>query len=87
VYDVEREKLMPPERPRPAETSRGSFVPILMLLVPLFFLIVGIVALSGLAGLYILAAIASVPAFMLMHYLLWGYWLGRHIRDEQQDED
>jgi hypothetical protein len=88
VYDVEREKPMPPERPRPPEASRGgSFVPILMVLVPLLFLIVGIVALAGLAGLYILAAIASVPAFLLMHYLLWGYWLGRHIQEDHEDED
>jgi hypothetical protein len=88
VYDVEREKPLPPDRPRPQEASRGgSFLPVLMVLVPLFFLIVGVVALSGLAGLYILAVIASVPAFMLMHYLLWGYWLGKSIHEDQDEED
>jgi hypothetical protein len=88
VYDVEREKPLPPERPRPPEDrGTGSFLPVLMVLVPLFFLIVGVVALSGLAGLYILAVIASVPAFLLMHYLLWGYWLGKNIHEDEENDD
>ncbi len=33
-----------------------------------------------------LAVVACVPAFMILHYLLWGYWLSKSMqRDEPAD--
>ena len=91
MYDVERDIPTRPERPQmPAhKPGGGSLLPIILVLVPLLILMMGIVAFTGLAGLLMMAVIASVPAFMFLHYLLWGYWLGKSIRevdDEERDE-
>ena len=88
MYDVERDIPTRPEPPLPATRTPGggSLVPVFMVLVPLVLLIVGVVAFTGLAGLLMIAAIASVPAFMVLHYLLWGYWLGKSIRDANDDD-
>jgi hypothetical protein len=87
VYDVERDKPTKPERPPPPErrSGGGSLLPVMLVLAPLLILIVGVVAFTGLAGLLMVAVIASVPAFMMLHYLLWGYWLGKNIHDEEED--
>lgn len=88
VYDLERDKPIRPERPpASAPKSTGSVLPVMMVLAPLFLLVMGVVAFTGLAGLLILAAIACVPAFMMLHYMLWGYWLGKSIRDEAESDE
>jgi hypothetical protein len=86
VYDVERDKPTKPERPPPPERrpAGGSLLPVMLVLGPVLILIVGVVAFTGLAGLLMVAVIACVPAFMVLHYLLWGYWLGKNIRDEEE---
>ena len=87
MYDAPRDIPPKPERPPiPDPKPGGSFFPIVMVLVPLLLLTIGIVAFTGLAGLLMLAVIASVPAFMMLHYLLWGHWLGKSIRDAHQQE-
>jgi hypothetical protein len=88
VYDLEHENLRRPEPPGPPRKSSGSFLPIVLVLVPLGILILGILAFTGKAGLLMFAVIASVPAFMILHYFLWGYWLGKNLREtERQGED
>jgi hypothetical protein len=87
VFDVERDKPIRPEPPpMPQPASRRSLVPVVMVVVPLAIFIAGIAAFTGKAGLLILAVIACVPAFVMLHYLLWGYWLGRSLREAQQRE-
>jgi hypothetical protein len=81
VYDVERDNPTRPEPPTHPRKPGGSLLPVMMVAVPLLILIVGVVALTGKAGLLMVAVIAAVPAFMLLHYLLWGYWLGKSLRD------
>lgn len=89
MYDVERDIPTRPERPQtPArKPGGGSLLPVILVLVPLLILMVGIVAFTGLAGLLMMAVIASVPAFMFLHYLLWGYWLGKSIRDAEDSKE
>jgi hypothetical protein len=95
VYDVERDKPKRPDPPPMGEQRRRrSLLPVVMVAVPLVIFAAGIVIFTGKAGLLILAAIASVPAFVLLHYLLWGYWLARSMRgpdepdgDQGQDAD
>jgi len=86
VYDVEHDQPTRPERPPPPQRNPGggSLLPVALVVIPLLILIVGVVTFTGLAGLLMLAVIACVPAFMLLHYLLWGYWLGKNIDDEEQ---
>jgi hypothetical protein len=78
VYDVERQV---PKRPEPPEGQRrrSSLGPVLLVVVPLAILILGVVAFTGRAGLLMLAVIASVPAFLMFHYLLWGHWLRKSL--------
>jgi len=86
VYDVERQ----PQRPDfpPQAKSKSSLWPVVMVLVPLVLMIVGIVAFTGRAGLLMLAVVACVPAIMMLHYVLWGYWLNKTIRpDERRDPE
>lgn len=88
MYDVEHDNPRRPEPPGPPPKSSGSFLPVILVLVPLAILILGILAFTGKAGLLMFAVIASVPAFMILHYLLWGYWLRKSLRDgERQSED
>ncbi len=89
VYDLERDKPTRPERPPPPvrKPGGGSLLPVMLVLVLILILIVGVVAFTGLAGLLMVAVIASVPAFMMLHYLLWGYWLGKNIRDAEESQE
>jgi hypothetical protein len=80
VYDVKR-----PERPEPPQRqSKKSLWPVVIVLLPLLLLIAGIVAFTGRAGLLMLAAVSCVPAFLMLHYLLWGHWLSKTIRPEER---
>jgi hypothetical protein len=87
VYDTER-PLRPerPERPEPVP-RKSSLLPVVMVLVPIAVFVTGIVAFTGQAGLLMLAAIACIPAFMALHYLLWGHWLSKNIRQEAADAE
>ena len=48
--------------------------------------IVTLVALTGLAGLYIILAISGVLGFAALHYVLWGWWLTNKIRRDQESK-
>jgi Flp pilus assembly protein TadB len=70
-----------------SEAARGSLMSLLLaaffglaILVGLFFITLGavgpIVVIGG--GVFALAA---------FHYIVWGWWLSRYIRDEVAEED
>jgi hypothetical protein len=84
VYDVERY----PQRPElpPERKSKSSLLPVVLVLVPLLLMIVGIVAFTGRAGLLMLAVVAAVPAFLMLHYVLWGYWLSKIIKANGEED-
>ncbi len=84
MYDTERPRR--PQRPEPMP-RKSSLLPVVMVLVPIAVFITGVVAFTGLAGLLMLAAIACIPAFMVLHYFLWGYWLSKSIRQEATDDE
>jgi hypothetical protein len=87
VYDLERDNLRRPESPGSAPRSKSSLLPVVLVIVPLGILVLGAVAFAGRAGLLMLAVVAAIPAFVAAHYLLWGRWLMRSLRDTQDDED
>ncbi len=77
-----------PERPAPpAAHSKSSLIPVVMVLVPLGMLLTGVVALAGRTGLLMIGVAALIPAFMFLHYLLWGRWLMRSLRQSPPDDD
>jgi len=88
VYDVRRGK---PDFEKAAERarSRGSLLPVLVVLAFGVTLVVGLIALTGLAGIYIILAVSCVLGFAAMHYVLWGWWLTDKLRrqDESERED
>jgi hypothetical protein len=73
----------PPEQPKP----RSSLLPVvltigvtLLICTALFFLT------SGFFGLVIVMG-GAIFAFAAVHYVLWGWWLSKMIRDEVDAED
>lgn len=95
MYDAERpqhpESSRGPERPArpepPQRTSTGSLLPVVMVAAPLLVLITGLVAFTGRAGLLMLAVIAAIPAFVMLHYLLWGRLLSKNLGKHAQSEE
>ena len=73
---------MPLDESKP---SRDSLWPVLIVLALGVSLVIGVVAITGLAGLLVVLAICGVVGFMAMHYLLWGWWLAKRIRENEED--
>jgi Na+-driven multidrug efflux pump len=69
------------------KASRGSLIPVLLVLGFALAILVGVIALTGIAGLFIVLAISSVLAFAAVHYVLWGWWLTRHLRAREPEND
>ncbi len=61
-------------------------MPVAFVLGSLVMMALLIVACAGPAGLYVLLAIAGVAAFAMLHYVLWGAWLAKSIRQADADE-
>ena len=58
-----------------------------MVLVPLAVLLMGVVALAGRAGLLMIGVAAAIPAFMFLHYLLWGRWLLKSLKRQPPEDE
>jgi hypothetical protein len=86
VYDIRRGN---PEFDELAANRRGdgSWLAVLIVLGFGVTVVVGLIALTGVAGLYIVLALAGVLGFAAFHYLLWGWWLTKRIRQEPESEE
>lgn len=63
-------------------------MPVVFVMVPVVIVTIGLVAFLGRAGLLMIVAVATVPGFILLHYLLWGRWLARRLREQAEaDKD
>jgi hypothetical protein len=58
-----------------------------MVLVPVALLMLGVVALAGRTGLLMIGVAALIPAFIFLHYILWGRWLMKSIGQQPRDDD
>lgn len=78
-----------PERPAapPGARSKSSLIPVIMVLVPLGVVLTGVVALAGQAGLMMIGVATLIPAFMFLHYLLWGRWLMKSLKQHPPESD
>jgi hypothetical protein len=85
VHDVRRGK---PDFDEAAERARshGSLVPVLVVLGFGVTLVVGLIALTGLAGIYIILALTGMLLFAATHYVLWGWWLTNKLRQQDESE-
>ncbi|MBI84502.1 MAG: hypothetical protein CMJ81_15010 [Planctomycetaceae bacterium] len=74
----------PPDPPSP---NRGSLFPVLLAI--LFFSLVSLVLIFLTLGSFGLILLAAGGLFLAagLHYLAWGWWLGRVIREEEADEE
>lgn len=72
---------------REPKPSTRSLMPVALVLFPLLLFLLGVVAFTGQAGLLMLAAVAAVPAFILLHYFLWGRWLLKSLRKQTSEGD
>jgi hypothetical protein len=73
-----------PASPDPAERKpRGSCLPIAFVLALAALVFGGLVILSG--GNFLPAAIAAGAIFgaLTLPYLVWGWWLGRYLREKE----
>jgi hypothetical protein len=60
---------------------------VVLVVAPLAVLLVGVVALAGKAGLMMIGVAAAIPAFMFLHYLLWGRWLLKSVKRQPPDRE
>ena len=75
---------MPSDEPTP---KRSSFFSTVMALALIVLLIAGIYGLSlGTAGPALIIA-AGVFAMGALHYMIWGWWMGRMIREDVEAEE
>ena len=66
---------------------RDSLMPVMIVVAVVLALVVSVVALAGWAGVFVIAAIASVLGFAAMHYILWGWWLTKRIHESDREPD
>ena len=70
----------------PQESKSGSFIPLV-----LAFLLAGAVIATlslltmGFVGV-IVAVVIGLAAFIALQYLIWGWWLGKVIREDDKSE-
>jgi hypothetical protein len=74
------------QKPEPQEKARGSFLAIILAGS------LGLAAVTGLVfitlGLFgpVLAIAGVIFGFAALHYVVWGWWLPRMIREEDEAE-
>lgn len=88
MYDVRN--VRPPldaGPPEPPPRPKGSLFPVLVVLGFGLAMTIGLVALTGAAGLFVVFALAGILGFAALHYLLWGWWLAQKIREDEQAEE
>jgi hypothetical protein len=86
VYDARQGKPGSPEQAasgggRPG----GSLLPVLMVTGCLAMLGVIVASCAGTAGLLTLLAVGGMVGFVVLHYVLWGAWLAKRIRQSERD--
>jgi hypothetical protein len=85
VYDVRRGKPASPEEWASAEQDRRrkSMLPVFTVVGAGMAVVLVVVACAGLPGLLLLAVLSAVVGFIALQYLIWGWWLGKRIREEE----
>lgn len=85
MYDVRRGKPASPEELASAEQDRRreSLLPVFTVVGTVLAIVLVVVSCAGLAGILVLLALAGVVGFVALQYLIWGWWLGKRIREEE----
>ncbi len=85
VYDVRRGKPASPEELASAEQDRRrkSLLPVYTVVGTGLAIVLVVVSCAGLAGILVLLALGGVVGFIALQYLIWGWWLGKRIREEE----
>ena len=65
----------------------GSLLPLAIVAGCIVALGVLVVSCAGSAGVLVLLAIGGVVGFVALHYLLWGAWLAKRIRQSQEADN
>ncbi len=89
MYDVGQGKPDRPEsanRPDRGQTG-GSLLPVLTVLGVTVGAVLVLVAFTGVAGLFVVLAIGGLLGFIALHYMVWGWWLGKAMRAESRREE
>lgn len=78
----------PPKPPPPPQEKSGTWLGFVLSLLLLGGVIAGLsfLSLGSFLGVVILALVV-LPALVLFHYLLWGWWLGRLIQQQAEEEE
>ena len=85
MYDVRRGKPASPEELAAAEQERRreSLLPVFTVVGTVLAIVLVVVSCAGLAGILVLLALGGVVGFVALQYLIWGWWLGKRIREEE----
>ena len=86
MYDVRRGKPASPEELASAEQDRRrkSLLPVFTVVGTGLAIVLVVVSCAGLAGILVLLALGGVIGFIALQYLVWGWWLGKRIREEEE---
>jgi threonine/homoserine/homoserine lactone efflux protein len=83
VYDAGHGKPGSSEHSQPGRPA-GSLLPVLIVVGCVLAMGVVVVSCAGAAGLAAILAVGGVVGFVALHYLLWGAWLAKKIRQSEQ---
>jgi hypothetical protein len=76
-----------PERPDTKQPAGSSWLSIQLALILLSVLSVGFFLLTGGMFAWVFAVGGVFFVMTVLHYLVWGWWLGKMIRDEADEEE
>ena len=72
------------EKPEPQEKPRGSWLSIILAASLAIVVSTALVVITFFIFGAVLAVAAGIFGFAALHYVAWGWWLPRMIRDEDQ---
>ncbi len=79
--------LPPPERPIEQPKSGRSWIPIALLVLAGFVAYLALVFLTlGVFGPVLIIG-GALLGIVMFHYVVWGWWLGKVIRDASDEDD
>jgi hypothetical protein len=77
--------LKPPLDRRPSSVSWAGYM-LFGMLIAAGVAVLGVISFGSIFAVFVLAGLV-LPIIVLFHYVLWGWWLGKSIRESAEHTD